>query len=158
MHKDTLSTQIFIYLLCIKLKLLETKRIVITGGPGSGKTALISNLEKKGFDVMHEISRDITLKAQKEGIAQLFLEKPILFSEKLLERRLKHCHQAKESKAPILFYDRRMCDIVTYMDFASTEYPNTFSEACLLNRYDEIFLLPPWESIYEQDNERYESF
>lgn len=158
MHKDTLSTQIFIYLLCIKLKLLETKRIVITGGPGSGKTALISNLEKKGFDVMHEISRDITLKAQKEGIAQLFLEKPILFSEKLLEGRLKQFHQAKESKAPILFYDRGMPDIVAYMDFASTEYPNTFSEACLLNRYDEIFLLPPWEAIYEQDNERYESF
>ncbi len=137
---------------------MNTKRIVITGGPGSGKTALITCLEKEGYAVMHEISRDVILEAQKEGIEQLFLENPILFSEKLLEGRLKQFHEGKNCAAPILFYDRGMPDVTAYMDFVDTHYPVNFSETCLEHKYDEIFVLPPWEAIYEQDNERYESF
>ncbi len=137
---------------------MKTKRIVITGGPGSGKTALITYLEKEGYAVMHEISRDVIVEAKKEGIDQLFLEKPILFSEKLLEGRLKQFHEEKNCTAPILFYDRGMPDVTAYMDFVDIHYPEIFSATCLENKYDEIFVLPPWEEIYEQDNERYESF
>ena len=64
-------------------------KIVITGGPGSGKTTLISFLSENGFQCQREISRDVILEAQKEGIDQLFLTDPILFSKKLLEGRLK---------------------------------------------------------------------
>ena len=157
-NKDTLSPQIFIYLLCIKFKLLEAKRIVITGGPGSGKTVLINYLEKEGYPVKHEISRAVILEAQKEGVEQLFLENPILFSEKLLEGRLKQFHESNDCAAPVLFYDRGMPDVTAYMDFVNVHYPTNFSETCFENKYDEIFVLPPWEEIYEQDNERYESF
>ncbi|SRX76279.1 AAA family ATPase [Aequorivita antarctica] len=137
---------------------MKTKRIVITGGPGSGKTALITYLEKEGHAVIHEISRDVILEAQKEGIEQLFLENPILFSEKLLEGRLKQFHEGKNNASQILFYDRGMPDVTAYMDFVDTHYPEKFSDTCLKYKYDEIFVLPPWEDIYEQDNERYESF
>lgn len=137
---------------------MDTRRIVITGGPGSGKTALIKYLEKEGHPVMHEISRDVILEAQKEGIEQLFLENAILFSEKLLEGRLKQFHEGKECAAPILFYDRGMPDVTAYMDFVDTHYPQNFIDTCNAHRYNEIFVLPPWEKIYEQDNERYESF
>ena len=157
-NKDTLSPEIYIYLLCIKLKLLEIKRIVITGGPGSGKTALINYLEKEGYQVMHEISRDVILQAQKEGIEQLFLENPILFSEKLLEGRLKQFHEGKNCASPVLFYDRGMPDVTAYMDFVDTHYPVNFSETCEKFKYDAVFVLPPWEEIYQQDNERYESY
>lgn len=157
-NKDTLSPQIFIYLLCIKLKLLKTKKIVITGGPGTGKTALIKYLEEEGHVVMHEISRAVTLEAQKQGIEQLFLESPILFSEKLLEGRLKQYHEGKECAASILFYDRGMPDVTAYMDYMETDYPENFTITCNEFRYNKIFLLPPWEEIYKQDNERYESF
>ncbi len=157
-HKDTLSPQIFIYLLCIKLKHLKTKRIVITGGPGSGKTALIGYLEKEGYAVMHEISREVTLEAQRQGIEQLFLENPILFSQKLLEGRLEQFKEAQRCAAPVLFYDRGIPDVTAYMDFLQNHYPKNFTDSCLAHKYDEVFVLPPWEDIYEQDNERYESF
>ena len=107
---------------------------------------------------MHEISRDVILEAQKQGIEQLFLENPILFSEKLLEGRLKQFHEGEKCAAPILFYDRGMPDVTAYMDFVSAHYPENFCETCEKFRYHEIFVLPPWEEIYEQDNERYESF
>lgn len=137
---------------------MDTKRIVITGGPGSGKTSLIHYLEKNGYSVMHEVSRQVILQAQKEGIEQLFLDNPILFSQKLLEGRLEQFIMAAECEAPILFYDRGLPDVTAYMDFADSHYPAAFSEECLRNRYDVVFVLPPWEEIYEQDNERYESF
>lgn len=137
---------------------MKTERIVITGGPGSGKTALIKYLEDQGHKVMHEISREVILAAQREGIEQLFLEDPILFSEKLLEGRLQQFHEGENYHTETLFYDRGMPDVTAYMDFVKTLYPSNFSETCLAYRYDKIFVLPPWEEIYEQDNERYESF
>jgi len=137
---------------------LKTKRIVISGGPGSGKTTLINHLEKKGHSCMHEISRAVTQKAQEDGIEQLFLENPILFSQKLLEGRLKQYRDAFHFEDSFLFYDRGMPDVTAYMDYINSHYPINFSETCNSYRYDAVFLLPPWEAIYEQDNERYESF
>ena len=64
------------------------KKIVITGGPGSGKTSLIDFLEENGYQCQHEISRQVTLEAKKKGIDQLFLSDPILFSQLLLKGRL----------------------------------------------------------------------
>lgn len=137
---------------------METKRIVISGGPGSGKTTLITHLEAKGHICMHEVSRAVTKKAQEEGIAQLFLENPILFSKKLMEGRLEQFIEASSFNTPFIFYDRGMPDVTAYMDYLNTHYPENFSETCKTNRYDLVFLLPPWKDIYQQDTERYESF
>ena len=134
------------------------KRIVIIGGPGTGKSTLITELEQKGHNCMHEISRAVTLQAQKEGIDQLFLTDPILFSQKLLEGRLQQFHDARNFFGNFLFYDRGLPDVPIYMDYLGTEYPEHFSDTCQTHKYDHVFLLPPWEEIYVQDNERYESF
>ena len=53
------------------------QKIVITGGPGTGKTTLLHSLKKRGFHCMDEISREITLKARKNGIEHLFLKNPL---------------------------------------------------------------------------------
>lgn len=134
------------------------KRVVIIGGPGTGKTTLIQSLEKKGYACMHEISRAVILAAQQQGIEQLFLTDPIAFSQKLLEGRLQQFNNATTVNANLLFYDRGLPDIPIYMDYLGTQYPSHFTEVCTQNRYDQVFLLPPWQEIYQQDNERYESF
>jgi predicted ATPase len=142
----------------VKRKHLNSKRIVITGGPGSGKTTLINQLEKLGYLCIHEISRDVIRQAQEEGIEQLFLETPLLFSQKLLEGRLQQYKAASLHNVSPIFYDRGMPDVTAYMDYVKVHYPDNFSKTCTNYRYDEVFLLPPWESIYKQDNERYESY
>lgn len=131
---------------------------MITGGPGSGKTTLINSLEQNGQTVLHEISREIIREAQKESIEQLFLENPILFSEKLLEGRLKQYEMGDAYSNSFLFYDRGMPDVTSYMDYMDIHYPETFVQICTDKKYDTIFVLPPWKEIYIQDNERYESF
>lgn len=137
---------------------MKTKRIVISGGPGSGKTTLVSQLEQQGHACMHEISRDVIKAAQLEGVEQLFLENPLLFSQRLLSGRLQQFKAATEYQIPFLFYDRGMPDVTAYMDYVHSHYPDKFYKTCMHHRYDTVFLLPPWEAIYEQDNERYESF
>lgn len=136
----------------------NTKRVVIIGGPGTGKTTLIHSLEEKGYACKHEISREVIKAAQKEGVEQLFLTDPILFSQKLLEGRLRQFKEAQTIEAPLLFYDRGLPDVPIYMDYLGTKYPHYFIETCKRNTYDTIFLLPPWKEIYQQDSERYESF
>lgn len=137
---------------------MEIKRIVITGGPGSGKTALIKALEKSGKTVLHEISRKIILKAQLDGIAQLFLTDSILFSEKLLKGRCKQFKKAEFLKSESVFFDRGLPDVTAYIDYIGISYPTKFSKLCEKHRYDKVYMLPPWKEIYTNDNERYESF
>ena len=134
------------------------KKIVITGGPGTGKTTLINALIKNGYNCLPEISRQVTLQAQKDGIEQLFLEKPLLFSELLLSGRIKQFHDASDKSWDIAFFDRGIPDVHAYMNYLGSDYPDLFLEKSALYRYDQIFIMPPWEEIYITDNERYESF
>ena len=131
---------------------------MITGGPGSGKTTLVKKLEEQGFACMHEVSRQIIKEAQEQGVDQLFLEDPLLFSNKLLEGRLQQFNEAESFPKEILFYDRGLPDVTSYMDYLGTPYPDHFRETCSNYKYDAVFVLPPWPDIYIQDNERYESY
>lgn len=134
------------------------QKIVLIGGPGTGKTTVLNELKKKGFPCMDEVSREVTLKAQEEGIDQLFLTQPLLFSEKLLEGRIKQYVNADKNSAKHVFFDRGIPDVHAYMDFFKTKYPPVFKEKSNLYKYDKLFIFPPWYSIYTSDNERYETF
>ncbi|ETN96300.1 AAA family ATPase [Zhouia amylolytica] len=137
---------------------MSHKKIVITGGPGTGKTSVVDILKDRGYICLPEISRQVTIEAQKQGIDQLFLKDPLLFSKKLLEGRISQFNQATNHPENRVFLDRGIPDVVAYLDYANQDYPAYFSEACAEHCYDQVFLLPPWEEIYISDNERYENF
>lgn len=137
---------------------MKKEIIILAGGPSSGKTTLINALSKRGFVAYPEISRSVTKKAQEEGIEQLFLQKPLLFSELLLEGRITQYNNATKENASLVFIDRGLPDVLAYMHYIGDEYPVSFKEACEKHRYSRVFFLPPWEDIYESDAERYESY
>jgi predicted ATPase len=137
---------------------LKKEIIVITGGPGTGKTTIIDQLIEQGHSCYPEISREITLEAKKQGIEQLFLEKPLLFSELLLEGRKKQFYAAQNENSSTVFIDRGIPDILAYMHYIGDSYPSFFDVACKEHRYSKVFILPPWEEIYESDEARYENF
>lgn len=132
--------------------------IVIIGGPGTGKTTLIEALAAKGYRCYPEISRSVTLEARKNGIEQLFLENPLLFSELLLEGRKKQFLDACDDPAETVFIDRGLPDVLAYMHYIGDSYPAHFDETCRNYVYTRIFVLPPWEEIYISDEARYENF
>lgn len=134
------------------------QKIVLIGGPGTGKTSILKEFIKRGFTCMPEISREVTLKAQEEGIDQLFLEKPLLFSQMLLEGRERQYLHATKSTEKVIFFDRGIPDVHAYMNYLGTEYPKLYLDKSTSYLYDKVFMLAPWKEIYQQDNERYESF
>ncbi|THF51377.1 MULTISPECIES: AAA family ATPase [Flavobacterium] len=137
---------------------MDKEIIVIIGGPGSGKTTLINGLTDKGYTCYPEISREVTLEARKQGIEQLFLEKPLLFSELLLEGRKKQFINATKEAADIVFLDRGIPDVLAYMHYIGDSYPAFFDAACREHLYTRIFILPPWKDIYISDDARYENY
>lgn len=137
---------------------LNIQKIVITGGPSTGKTSLIKKIGEEGFPCFEEISREVTLEARKQGIPQLFITDPLLFSERLLQGRIRQFGIADTLDRPIVFFDRGIPDVLAYMDCFGQTYGQHFKDACISHRYDHVFLLPPWEDIHTSDNERYESY
>ena len=137
---------------------MKKELVIITGGPGTGKTTIIDGLIEQGYSCFPEISRQITLEAKKQGIEQLFLEKPLLFSELLLEGRKKQYNNAIIDQAEIVFIDRGIPDILAYMHYIGDSYPAFFDQACKEHLYAKVFVLPPWEEIYESDEARYENY
>ena len=134
------------------------QKIVLIGGPGTGKSSIINELISRGFYCKQEISREVTLEAQKKGIDQLFLTDPLLFSNLLLEGREKQFLDTNNSKEEIVFFDRGIPDVHAYLEFFNTEYPAYFIKKSKTYLYTKVFMLPPWKDIYTSDNERYESF
>lgn len=132
--------------------------IVIIGGPGTGKTTIIDGLIARGYCCYPEISREVTLEAKKQGIEQLFLENPLLFSELLLEGRKKQYQNALLEPHEIVFLDRGIPDVLAYMHYIGDSYPAFFDAACRELKYSKIFILPPWEEIYVSDDARYENY
>ena len=134
------------------------RKIVLTGGPGTGKSTIIEELTRRNFTCMPEISRQVTLKAQSKGINQLFLADPIYFSELLLKGRLEQFKMAEELSDTPIFFDRGLPDISAYLDFLGIDSPKPIANMIEANPYAMVFILPPWQAIYTDDNQRYEEY
>lgn len=137
---------------------MSKKKIVITGGPGTGKTSIINDLKNRGYTCLDEISRQITLDAREKGIEQLFLTEPLLFSELLIKGRKQQFVEAQNLATDLVFLDRGLPDVLAYMDYIGDIYPKTFVESCHNHTYDGVFILAPWQEIFQSDAERYENF
>jgi predicted ATPase len=133
------------------------QKVVITGGPGTGKSTVIAALENQ-YTCMPEVSRSVTRDAQNRGIDQLFLHDPLIFSELLLNERIKQYQQAEALADETIFFDRGIPDVMGYLDYLGVEYPEQYRRESFERRYDRIFMMPPWQKIYQTDSERYESF
>ena len=143
------------------MSLNKNKKVVITGGPGSGKSTLIKLLEVCGHFCMKEFSRSLIQKSKNEGEENYFKSKPIEFSRLIWEKRIEQLIEASEMEfkkdKPLVFFDRGIHDVIAYMDFIGQPYiQNEFKPK--KNTYEIAILLPPWKEIYINDLHRSESF
>ena len=141
------------------------KKVVITGAPCTGKTVIIKGLEAMGYQCFQEIIRAMTAKLKVEGTSKkqvsnplAIVEDPFNFNQLLLNGRLKQFKDSQKLAIPVSFFDRGIPDVLAYMDYFKQAYDEDYKDVCKKNRYDKIFILPPWEEIYVTDNERLETF
>ena len=136
--------------------MINSKKILITGGPGAGKTSLIYELKKRNFNCEHEIVRSLTIEGKKHGNDQAFLIEPLKFTKKLLDLRINQFNKIQKNE--ITFYDRGVHDTLAYLKYINVNIGDDLIKKCLKIKYNRVFVLPPWEKIYQRDDCRYESF
>lgn len=136
---------------------MSNKRVVITGGPGFGKTSIIEELESRSYTCFHEVSRTIIKEQLAIGGEILPWKNLVSFSHILLESRIQQFHKA--NALGYNFFDRALPDIVAYMQKDKLEIPNHYLESLNQCKYfSTVFIVPPWEEIYKNDAQRMEDY
>jgi len=122
---------------------------VVTGGPSTGKTTLLAELENLGYQVIPEAARAVI----DEAIANGITPQELRADEKKFQESVAIMKAKTESSLDptvITFFDRGMHDTLAYMryySFVIDDWVNDLMDA----RYKKVFLLerlPQFESDY----------
>ena len=135
----------------------KNKRIVLAGGPSTGKTSVLNELKKLGFVCYDEAARDILSDYSSKGSS--FKLDPIKISREILSKRDNDYNNASRisCKNDIIFYDRGVHEITAYLRFINQS--NDYWEELLKNyKYNVVFIFPSWKEIYTKDDNRIEEY
>jgi len=130
--------------------------IVLTGGPGSGKTSLLKFLDKVGFITVPEVARPI-IKEQILINGDLLPWKNKAFFCRLMTERSLNAYKetVRLNTKKTCFFDRGIIDCIAYAEMEDLLYPTLWNDYARKYRYNsKVFLLPPWKQIYTNDQER----
>jgi predicted ATPase len=128
--------------------------IIISGGPGSGKSTLIDALEKQGFARSVEAGRAIIQhQVEISGKALPWADRA-LFAELMLSWEMRSYDLASNNEGPV-FFDRGVPDVIGYLTLCGLPVPEHIRQAASTIRYNRmVFLAPPWSEIFGQDANR----
>jgi len=125
--------------------------IIITGGPGAGKTSLIKTLAQKGYATFEEVSRTlIEQQAQLENGILPWHDLPG-FAQLCLQHMGEQKQQAYSH--PVAFLDRAIPDICGYLAQAELPIEARYREASQ-GYHPQVFFCRPHQAIYVQDEVR----
>ena len=130
-------------------------RVVITGGPGAGKTALLQELQRRGVATVEDTPRSIIRSRRAAGLSAR--PSPLDFGEQWLRRDIE-LYERNGGEAPI-FFERGVLDALAMIaDVAPERDAELRALAGDYPYHPVVFVLPPWEEIYVTDTERDHSF
>jgi Predicted ATPase len=138
----------------------ETKLVVISGGPGAGKTALIEELRRRGYSCSSEVAREIIQEqVRASGDALPWAERES-YARQMLDRSVAAFEESSRAGSPV-FFDRGIPDTLCYARLVGLSRELEHDAAVMCDRYRywrRVFLAPPWREIYETDSERRQNF
>jgi predicted ATPase len=131
-------------------------RVVITGGPGTGKTSLLEDIKAPERHVMVDTAREIIRARHAKGLSSR--PDPEQFGWDMLKADI-HNYRLVDALTGTAFFDRSILDTLCYLDELS-ELGGDVRDSCLESYpyQRKVFILPPWQEIYTTDNERDQSF
>lgn len=131
---------------------------ILTGGPGSGKSALIEALRGSDYAASVEAGRGIIQHQMAIGGRALPWIDPALFAEMMLSWEMRS-YDIAQTEAGTVFFDRGVPDVAGYLRLMGLPVPEHVRKAVDLVRYNRrVFIAPPWQEIFRQDRERKQDF
>lgn len=130
--------------------------IILTGAPGSGKTAILSRLRSE-FRCVDEPAREVLAEQRATGGTGTWDQDPSLFVHLLLQRAIEKYDTARGSGDTVIF-DRGVPDCVVYAVRAGVDPAPSLAAVDECRYQPHVLFLEPWSDIYEKDEERIMSF
>jgi predicted ATPase len=128
--------------------------VVLSGGPGAGKTSVLAELEQRGFRCAAEVARQIIQEQVRDGGDALPWGDRERFCRLMLERSIDSYREHSVLKKTT-FFDRGIPDTLCYSRLVELSLEDEILDACRKYRYSEkVFLASPWQEIYTTDAER----
>lgn len=132
--------------------------IVITGGPGAGKTTLVEALRGRGFGVAPEAGRGIIRDQVAIGGRGLPWAGTALFAELMLAWDIRSYRWAVEQDG-LVFFDHAVPCVAGYLRLLGRDVPAHVEAAVRRFPYRRtVFVAPPWAEIHRTDAERRQDF
>jgi predicted ATPase len=131
--------------------------IVVTGGPGFGKTSIIKELATLGYPTGEEYARALIEQQVSVNGDILPWKNAKRFQTEVMEQRIRFYQSVKEGE--IAFADRGLVDQLAFVRFRGLRPLRILQENIQKYPYDPVvFITPPWREIYSTDDIRDESF
>lgn len=136
---------------------MNSKKIVVTGAPGSGKTSVLNILAARGFSIVAEPAREIIAEQRAINGEGIYDRNPFLFKELMLSRMIANYKSQDDARSDVIF-DRGMPDIIAYSDCFELDRGSELKASEVYLYHEVVFFLPSWREIYVNDKDRLISF
>lgn len=137
---------------------MHTVRYIITGGPGSGKSTLLDALGKRGYRCFEEVSRRLIKEQARLPNGIMPWNDLPAFAELAVDAMVEQYHISCEAGG-VCFFDRAIPDVFGYLKNSDIAVPVKYRKllmGCCFQQ--DVFILPPWSDIFEQDSERPQTY
>ena len=121
--------------------------VMISGCSGGGKSTLLSEIARRGYSVVKEPGRRIIAEAHDGDGSALPWADAAAFARRAIEMAIAD----RQTARGLTFFDRGVVDAAVAVVAAGGDRPFSVLAG---NRYDRLFLVPPWPAIYVNDDDR----
>lgn len=149
----------FIFVLCLTNALNASNKYILTGGPCCGKTSVLRELQKRGYQTCPEAYSELYNEAKNDKTLDQFLIHSLNQRTMLLQR-----HEEQESlldPTQISFCDRSIPDVIFYGHYLGLHMPHDLVQKLEAhkNDYALIFFFEPLpKELYYTTEVRYETW
>ncbi|WP_220814330.1 AAA family ATPase [Pseudomonas paralcaligenes] len=127
--------------------------VILSGCSGGGKSTLLAELQRRGYDVIEEPGRRIVQDELRNGGQALPWVDMVGFLRRVIQQAQDDHANAQRNSSQWVFFDRGLVDAVAALQ-AQIGEPLLATLGQSYRYHSIVFLTPPWPEIYVQDAER----